>query len=154
MRVAPEPTPAASRLFAYGTLTFRDVIEALLGRPMDPIPAQLLDHACRPVRAAPFPAVVAASGERSDGRLYTGLGARDWELLDRFEGELYRREVRRIALWDPQRHELDVTLYLPTRALSERIVEGHWSPARFRSSQLRRYTAICRSLRHRFERGL
>ena len=125
------------------------MIEALLGRTIEGRDGRLLDHACRPVRSAPYPAVVPEAGLQTDGRLYTGLTPRDWRLLDAFEGELYRRRRAEVVLGAER---CEATIYAPREALLERLGPGLWTPARCRTSQLRRYAAICRALRRRFER--
>ena len=81
------------RFFFYGTLRDPEVLAAVLGRPLPPrrlVPAWLPGHAARRVVAESYPCLVAAPGERVDGVLADGLGARDAARIAFYEGPEYR----------------------------------------------------------------
>ena len=80
-------------LFAYGTLMWPEVMEALLGRRPEGIPAVLAGYRRLRLKAKHYPVMVAASGAAVEGTLYTGLSEKDFEVLDAFEGEEYDRET-------------------------------------------------------------
>jgi hypothetical protein len=83
------PTPAEP-LFVYGSLTFDEVLAALLGRVPATVAAGLPAHEVRCVRGAAYPALVpAGAGRVADGLLLTDLTAGDWRILDSFEDDLY-----------------------------------------------------------------
>src|SRR3954470_18740888 len=91
-------TPADQRdglaLFAYGTLTFGAVVEALLGRrpPVAPAVVPGWRAARRPGR--PYPGLVPAPGGQAAGLLLFGLTPPEWAVLDSWEGDPYL--VRRV----------------------------------------------------------
>jgi gamma-glutamylcyclotransferase (GGCT)/AIG2-like uncharacterized protein YtfP len=78
-------------LFAYGTLMWPHVLEAVIGRHLSGAPAVLEGYLRRRVKGECFPAVIASSGSCVAGILYCGLTAEEFEQLDRFEGEEYVR---------------------------------------------------------------
>ncbi|HAA76766.1 TPA: gamma-glutamylcyclotransferase [Candidatus Latescibacteria bacterium] len=78
-------------LFAYGSLIFNRVMYAVTGRRYDGRPARLPDHARYLVQGATYPGLIPSVGSTVEGVLYSGLGNRAFRLLDRFEGEHYRR---------------------------------------------------------------
>jgi gamma-glutamylcyclotransferase (GGCT)/AIG2-like uncharacterized protein YtfP len=78
-------------MFAYGTLLVPDIIARLLGRVPPSEEAVLFGYRRTLLRHEPFPAVFPQLGASVSGRCYRGLGPRDVELLDDYEGELYRR---------------------------------------------------------------
>ena len=84
----------ATRVFAYGTLEFAELVEAVAGRRFPSEPALLEGFARSMVRGAEYPGIAPAPGARTPGILYSGVDAAALAALDRFEGELYeRREV-------------------------------------------------------------
>ncbi|MGP4112356.1 gamma-glutamylcyclotransferase family protein [Streptomyces sp. 4N509B] len=119
-------------LFTYGTLRVDRVINGLLGR----VPASASDTA-RGWRAASlrnrvYPGLVPAPGESVQGRLYTDLSAEEWNVLDRFEDDLY--VLRRLRLdsgrqgwayvWD-----------------AEEVLARNWSVEEFEAEHLDAYVS-------------
>jgi len=131
--------------FAYGTLLHPEVLEAVTGRAFAPEPATLPGHARYCVKGAVYPAAVAEPGASIEGALYRGLDDACLEALDRFEGSLYRRVRREVALAAGGR----------ARAYVYEIASGRrdvleplpWDPAAFASRHLARYVAACRASR-------
>lgn len=81
----------SGKLFAYGTLQVPEVQRDLAGRQFEMRPAELVDHACFAVRGQWYPAAIPQPGGRVHGQLLLGVEAETLALLDRYEGEHYRR---------------------------------------------------------------
>jgi gamma-glutamylcyclotransferase (GGCT)/AIG2-like uncharacterized protein YtfP len=90
------------RLFAYGTLMWPEVLEAVIGRQLDGSPATLSGYLRLRVKGEHFPAVIPSEQDDVEGVLYENLCAEDFRLLDRFEGEEYDRKGVRIEDMDAQ----------------------------------------------------
>ncbi len=87
-------------LFAYGTLLFPEVFEAVTGRQGRGAEAVLTDWAALRVRGEVYPGRRRAAGARTPGRVYAGLDPETWARLDAFEGELYELAVVEVACQD------------------------------------------------------
>lgn len=82
-------------LFFYGTLRDAHIRDAVLGRPVEAhqlIAAWALDHQAVYFPGQLYPALVRRIGSSAAGLLLTEATAADRAALDRFEGELYRRD--------------------------------------------------------------
>ena len=76
-------------LFVYGSLRDRDLIQVVLGRPVDAAdiePARAPDYAAIQLTDEAYPALVPASGQCADGLVLHNLSAADLERLTFFEG--------------------------------------------------------------------
>lgn len=87
-RLAGQP----DALFAYGSLTFPEVLEVLLGRVPALTPATARGWRIAALRDRPFPVLVPAEGVAS-GILVTGLTSAEWRILDAFEAPSYELRV-------------------------------------------------------------
>ncbi|WP_326690496.1 MULTISPECIES: gamma-glutamylcyclotransferase family protein [unclassified Streptomyces] len=88
--------PATDVLFVYGTLRFRRILAALLGRVPAAAPATVDGWRTAALRNRPYPGLVRAEGHTASGLLLSGLNAREWRVLDDFEDDEY--ELRRLPL--------------------------------------------------------
>lgn len=126
--------PDAALLFAYGTLQFDDVLEALIGR----IPRRV--SACAPGwRAASlegrvYPGLVAAPGGVAPGVLLTDLSRREWAILDAFEDDRY--DLREVPLTSGER---GLAYIWPDGG----VREEDWNAEQFRADHLEEYAARC-----------
>lgn len=73
-------------LFFYGTLRFQPLLECVLGRPLDLIPASLPGHRVVWAKGESFPMMIPAEGEVAEGCLARDLSAEDVARLDFYEG--------------------------------------------------------------------
>ena len=80
------------RIFAYGTLLFDDVMEAVVGHCFDGAPARLRGYERRRVQARSYPAIVTAEDKITEGIVFSGLDEETLARLDVFEGSSYIRE--------------------------------------------------------------
>src|ERR1700759_5499341 len=74
-------------LFAYGTLTFGPVVEALLGRRPLVTPAVAPGWRAARLPGRPYPGLVPAAGGQAAGGALLGLTAAEWARPDRWEGD-------------------------------------------------------------------
>ena len=71
-------------LFAYGTLWFPELFEAVTGQRPRSSEAVLADWTALRVGGAVYPGLHRAAGARTDGRVYFDVAAATWARLDRF----------------------------------------------------------------------
>lgn len=79
-------------LFAYGTLTFPEVISVVIGRVPSSQPAEIHGYKNCCVRGKSFPGLIYAGRGVVRGVLYFGLTGDDWAKLNAFEDEFYQLE--------------------------------------------------------------
>jgi gamma-glutamylcyclotransferase (GGCT)/AIG2-like uncharacterized protein YtfP len=82
---------ANGNLFVYGTLLLPAVIEALIGRVPDQLPATLLDYRRYRLAGKVFPAITSEPNARVDGLVYRGLDPQELMIVDAFESSIYTR---------------------------------------------------------------
>ncbi|TQM79243.1 gamma-glutamyl AIG2-like cyclotransferase [Saccharothrix saharensis] len=82
-------------LFAYGSLTFPEVLEVLLDRVPAYTPAAAPGWRIAALRNRPFPVLVPGAGVAA-GVLLTDLTSAEWRIVDAFEARSY--ELRRLDL--------------------------------------------------------
>lgn len=129
--------------FAYGTLAFPEVMEAVTGRRFASGAAALPGFARYRVRGRVYPGVIAEKGGETAGCLYTGLGAATLALLDRFEGDLYER--RSLAVQTVASTPVQAQVYVVPERLRAVLSDEPWSPEEFVTRELTRYLAACRA---------
>ncbi|WP_018638494.1 gamma-glutamylcyclotransferase family protein [Parafrankia elaeagni] len=82
--------PAEPVLFAYGTLRFAEVVEALLGRRPAMTSGAVRGWRAAALRGRSYPGLVPAAADvHCPGTCLRGLTRAERELLDLFEGEPY-----------------------------------------------------------------
>jgi gamma-glutamylcyclotransferase (GGCT)/AIG2-like uncharacterized protein YtfP len=78
-------------LFAYGTLRFPEVLDALLGRVPDHTPAAAAGWRVAALAGQVYPVLVPGQGTAT-GILITGLSAAEWRIIDAYEDDFYGLE--------------------------------------------------------------
>ena len=90
-----------SRLFTYGTLTFKEVMIHLIGREIPYEKAKINGYSAFVVKGQNFPALRKTTLPSStNGIMYSNLVTKDWKILDQFEDFFYDRVVEEIVLED------------------------------------------------------
>jgi hypothetical protein len=125
-----------SNFYAYGTLQEPSILELIVGRSLVGVPAVLQGHARFGLRDKVYPAIVAQTGGRVRGLLYSGVTASELERLDEYEGPLYER-----------RELLVMCSGTPARAFTYVLGDRHrhllspepWDFERFRRDHLESY---------------
>ena len=86
-------------LFAYGTLMWPEVLEAVIGRRLFGAPATVDGYLRQRVKGELYPVLVASNPcDKVEGILYRDLSEKDFQRLDRFEGVEYDRQKVRIGM--------------------------------------------------------
>lgn len=134
----------ALALFAYGTLSLPQVMEALTGRVHVAVPARLPGYARFRLRNAVFPGIVPHASSHVDGVLYEALDAATLVLIDRFEDALYERCEVTVLAADRERRAFAYVVASPFR---DRLTSRPWGRQEFERRHLQRYVAMCRRLR-------
>ena len=82
-------------LFAYGTLMWPEILEAVAGRRLEGSPAVLEGYSRFRVKGEPYPVVIPSPKGTVEGVLYQELTPEEFRRLDAFEGVEYNRvEIR------------------------------------------------------------
>ena len=80
-------------LFCYGTLQSSEVFEGITGLVLPSSKAELADYACVRVQRAHYPGIKPSPNDRVQGLVYRGVSPKALKQLDRFEGEMYKRQL-------------------------------------------------------------
>jgi AIG2-like family. len=132
--------PAA--LFAYGTLRFPDVLEALLGRIPEHSPGIVEGWRVAALDGRVYPVLVPGEGA-AGGMLISGLTAGEWRVIDAYEDDFYTLE--RLTLVDGRQGwaylTRDGTAALPL----------DWSPGDFTTRHLSAFAGRCREWRSTYD---
>ena len=121
---AIEP-PTSTSLFGYGVLADERRVAGLLERPVAGADVELLDFESIETRGLPFSLLLAADGERVEGKLYRHLSEEEFARLDAYEGvaeQLYCRDLGRVVRpgSGPETAE-EAWVYLPTERTMARL---------------------------------
>ncbi|MFF8917423.1 gamma-glutamylcyclotransferase family protein [Streptomyces sp. NPDC015032] len=141
----PSPVPASSgrrerlspdvtRLFAYGTLQFDAVLEALINRIPQRISASAPGWRAASLEGRVYPGLVAAPGPSALGVLLTDLSRREWAILDAFEDNRY--DLREVTLTSGGR---GLAYIWP----GGEVRDEDWDAEQFRVRHLQEYAARC-----------
>ena len=149
-RQAPaDPAQRGGGLFVYGSLRFPGVLRALLGRVPPHEPDSAPGWRAAAVPGEVYPALVAGDedvpGLDVPGLAVGGLGPRDWEIVDAFEGPFY--DLRAIELSSGRAE----WAYVCARPADVRAYD--WDPDWFAREHLGEYERDCADWRHEFLEG-
>lgn len=139
-----DPARRGGGLFVYGSLQFPEVLRSLLGRVPQHEPDSAPGWRAAAVPGEVYPALVPGDAT-VPGLALAGLGPREWEIVDAFEGAFY--ELREIALTSG-RSEWAYVCAQPAR-----VRPDDWDPHRFAQEHLIEYERDCADWRHEFLEG-
>lgn len=132
-------------LFVYGSLTFREVLEIVLGRVPATVPATATGWRVAALRDRPFPALERADGTVS-GLVLTDLTADEWRAVDAFEAPAYDLVMVRLdgggTAWTYLGGDSDDSLV---------AVSDDWDRTWFATGQLGHYLRRCLTWRAGYE---
>lgn len=129
-------------LFAYGTLQFPQILEAVCGQRVVGEAAVLRGWRRMGVRGAVYPAITREPASEVDGLVFRGLGTGALRQLDAFEGNEYRRLAGRVETRSGAM--VPALFYVAAPALQTRLDGRPWSAEQFAATGLSRYLARCR----------
>lgn len=87
-------------LFAYGTLMCEDIMLEVSGCCLAHVLGILKGYSRRPVKGEHYPAIFPDREGNVVGVVYLNVPDSAWERLDRFEGDMYARELVEIAVYE------------------------------------------------------
>jgi gamma-glutamylcyclotransferase (GGCT)/AIG2-like uncharacterized protein YtfP len=131
------------RLFSYGTLMLDEVMEVVAGRLFARGTAALAGFRRRTLRGQVYPAIVPASDETVDGVLWDALDPPALARIDRFEGPLYERQLRSVAISSGELRSAFVYVLRPEHA--GLLADASWDEASFRARHLADFLGACRA---------
>lgn len=124
--MTPEP---CHRLFCFGTLQIPAVLEAVIGRRLHGARAFLHGYTTLQVRGAEYPGLCSAPGRKTPGRLYSDVTPKELDVLDRFEGRLYRRRYQIVSKSNGQRTQ--AWAYMIAAGRKNQLTKMPWRLDRF-----------------------
>ena len=131
---------ALRALFAYGTLMFAPVLRAVCRVELPARPARLRGYARYQVAGAAYPAMIATAADATlDGVLYADVTAALWQLLDDYEGPLYRRIEVTVRTQDGA--DVRAGTYVIASGEEHRLAAAPWLPSAFAARELADYLA-------------
>jgi gamma-glutamylcyclotransferase (GGCT)/AIG2-like uncharacterized protein YtfP len=125
----------SERLFAYGTLQFPDVLEALIGLRPPLAPARACGWRAAPLVGRPYPGLVRDEAATAVGVVVPGVTASEWALLDAFEGEFYRAALVDVGTGEPT--------YTYTWLFTRDVLDGTWDRDSFLAAGLAPFVDRC-----------
>ena len=101
-------------MFFFGSMRDRDVLEAILGRPLpaSSVPVVLKDHAAMKVKDAEYPALKFAPGEMCFGQVMGGLTPTDLARIAFWEDNEYG--LATMPVYDLDEQPTDALVYATT----------------------------------------
>ena len=132
-------------VFAYGTLQFDDVMEAVTGRRFAGVPASLAGYRRSCLHARSYPGIVPDAGEKTDGRLYPEVDAEALAVLDAFEGTLYDRLA--LVVRTSTGEGVRAWAYVVVERQRYRVSPQSWDPELFLQQHGEKFIEGCRRFR-------
>ncbi len=120
-------------VFAYGTLMFPEVVEAVLGHRLEAIPAVLWGFSRFVVAGRSYPGVVPDPAGEIRGQLLMDVDADSLKRLDRFEGEWYERLATSVRT---ERGRVCAFVYVVPATRAWVLSRERWNEADFRLRHL------------------
>jgi gamma-glutamylcyclotransferase (GGCT)/AIG2-like uncharacterized protein YtfP len=102
-------------VFTYGTLMFREVWQAVVGREFKSVGGVASGFANFRVRDAVFPGIFASELDRTHGLVYLDVDRGSIARLDLFEDDFYERQTIWVDCDDDQRRAADAYVVPPAK---------------------------------------
>jgi hypothetical protein len=116
---------------------FEDIMFTVSGSRYKSESALLRNYGRFVVRDEVYPGIRPKQGDAVSGTVYFNLSETAWRRLDRFEGEMYRREALEVAFADGRVAKAQTYVVRPEFA--HRLSRSQWSPAEFLRSGKSRF---------------
>ena len=127
----------SDHLFCYGTLMEPRVLQMITGKEFNFQKASLPDYCCYRVKGEDYPGVVQKAGECTEGRLCLGVTASHLKKLDRFDGELFRRQLVRVN--GPYNRTVNAWCYIVPKRTSMRLSKESWEFEQYYEKFMKRF---------------
>jgi len=100
-------------LFAYGTLMCDDIMQEVSGLRVRSVPGTLKGYSRRSVKSQKYPGVLPDESGSVEGVVYLNVLNLAWDRLDRFEGEMYARQIVEVEVNDGARLRAETYVVKP-----------------------------------------
>ena len=134
-------------VFAYGTLTFAQVMETVTGMAFTCESALLPGFARYGLRGESYPALVPEAARATDGILWRDVDDASLQQLDAFEGAWYERAIVSVLVGDPpdESAPVEAVTYVLVETQHRRLNRRRWSRDRFETHHLAQFLKWYRS---------
>ena len=141
-------TDASMNVFAYGTLTFAQVMEVVAGKLFEYESGLLAGYVRYGLRGESYPALVPNSSSATEGVLWRDVDAESMSRLDAFEGAWYARTTVQVLMGDPPdpASAVDAVTYVLIPSQHHRLNRRRWSRDRFETRHLPQFMRRHRAL--------
>jgi gamma-glutamylcyclotransferase (GGCT)/AIG2-like uncharacterized protein YtfP len=126
-------------VFVYGTLMFAEVRAALIKDRYHKVEARLEGFKRLEVKGQVYPGMIEAQASFVDGMLILGVQDTDMLLLDRFEGEYYRRAQVAVSANDGRL--VDAETYIFRERYRYLLGDAEWDIDRFCNNGIKAFLA-------------
>lgn len=138
---ATKKTPAADRLFCYGSLQVAEVICEVIGRTPSGQPATLPDYRPFRIKGATYPGIALTEGAKTPGVVLCDLTENEFARLDAVEGEPYERKLKQVRISSGS--SVAAWVYLLPADKLNCLSEEVWDLAAFRRNDLGEFMRRC-----------
>ena len=133
-------------LFTYGTLQFPDVMQAVSGTIPEWFEARVRGYSRYRLIDRIYPGIILQEGGETSGRVYVGVDAVAWGLLDRFEDPVYERQEVEIHRDDGTTMQAQAYV-LPVKC-AHLLSSEPWTIPWFAEHHMEGYVRRCRLFYH------
>ncbi len=124
-------------VFTYGSLMIPSVMAAVTGKRFLTLKASLKEYARFRVNGESYPGLMYAKGATTEGIVHCDVDALSLKLLDKFEGELYKRISARAE--DEGHGSLVVETYVFDRGQLHLLSSEPWDFEEFKRNHLQEF---------------
>jgi gamma-glutamylcyclotransferase (GGCT)/AIG2-like uncharacterized protein YtfP len=139
-------------IFVYGTLSFDEVISALLGRILKGTLGSITGFKRIRIKNKTYPGLVAANSESSvTGMVHTGITPEELELLDTFEDDFYQKFKTEIKLESGDK--IQALVYIIPKSNMQFATTEEWNHDGFGKNYLSDYIEMVARFRREYLAG-
>ena len=137
--------PAKRRLFAYGTLQIREVMNAVTGADFPAQPAWLINYARYCLAGHPYPGLRRKWRAVTEGVLFSDIDTDAFRRLDDFEDDFYRRKTLIVSTGAGLLTSAEVYVIPPQHY--SLLLNRLWELEAFRKTLVHEFLARCQQRR-------
>lgn len=138
------------QIFVYGTLSFSEILSALLGRKVVGIPAKISGYKRIRVKDKVYPGLIAFDGE-VEGVFHEQLSKEEVALLDAFEDDFYERIAAVVT--SPKGEGITASTYIIPKENLAFATDELWDRNAFAKRYLGKYSDMVRQYRENYLKG-
>ena len=140
-------------IFVYGTLSFDEVLSALLGRKARGTPSKISGFKRIYIKNKRYPGLVKSAGtDLVEGMLHNDITDSEFKLLDTFEDDFYQRIMVKIRLGDKQLAKAEV--YIVPKQNMKFATKIVWNREEFGSKYKDEYLGMAKKFRANYLDGI